>query len=69
MGYASLNAMKSITAETKGNPLLLDAVRRDIESECETWDWARTAGVSAADLRKALRESLELSGRSGERRS
>jgi hypothetical protein len=30
----------------------------DIERECETWDWARTAGVSAQDLRKAVQEAL-----------
>ncbi len=37
------------------------AVRVDpieFEQECETWDWARAAGVSAMDLRKAVRESL-----------
>ena len=37
------------------------AVRVDpieFEQECETWDWARAAGVSAQDLRKAVRESL-----------
>ena len=31
----------------------------DIEKECEAWDWARTAGVSAEDLRKALRDAEE----------
>jgi hypothetical protein len=30
----------------------------DIERELETWDWVRTAGVSAQDLRKAVRESV-----------
>ena len=30
----------------------------DLEQECEAWDWVRAAGVSAQDLRKALRESL-----------
>lgn len=28
--------------------------RRNIERACATWDWARTAGVSADELRKAL---------------
>ena len=50
--------MKSVTAETKGNPAWIDRTRLDIEQECETWDWARTAGVSAQDLRKVLQESL-----------
>lgn len=27
----------------------------DIERECEAWDWARTAGVSAEELREAVR--------------
>ena len=30
----------------------------DLEQELETWDWARTAGVSAPELRKALQDSL-----------
>jgi hypothetical protein len=30
----------------------------EFEQECETWDWARTAGVSAQDLRKAVRDAL-----------
>jgi len=31
----------------------------DLDQEYEDWDWARTAGVSAEDLRQALRNSLE----------
>ena len=31
-----------------------------LEQECETWDWARAAGVSAQDLRTALEASLSL---------
>ncbi len=57
--------MKSFTAETKGNPVRGEGAPLDIERECETWDWARTAGVSAADLRRAL---LEASARTGEPR-
>jgi hypothetical protein len=30
--------------------------RRNIERACATWDWVRTAGVSADELRKALME-------------
>ena len=37
-------------------------VARVLEQECQTWDWVRTAGVSAQDLRKALRDSLERLG-------
>ena len=29
-----------------------------LEAELETWDWARTAGVSADELRQALRAAL-----------
>ena len=29
-----------------------------LEAELETWDWARTAGVSADELRDALRATL-----------
>jgi hypothetical protein len=34
-----------------------DAADLDLETELETWDWARTAGVSADDLRQALQAS------------
>ena len=30
----------------------------DLDAELETWDWARAAGVSAEDLRQALRAAL-----------
>jgi hypothetical protein len=30
----------------------------EFEQECETWDWARAAGISAEDLRNAVRDSL-----------
>jgi hypothetical protein len=30
--------------------------RRNIERACESWDWARTAGISADELRTALLE-------------
>jgi len=33
--------------------------KNDIERECETWDWARTAGVSAEELRKAVAQAQE----------
>lgn len=45
-------------AETKTHPARAERPQRDLEQECETWDWARAAGVSAQDLRKAVRESL-----------
>ena len=31
--------------------------RRNIERACATWDWARTAGVSADELRRTLIEA------------
>lgn len=37
---------------------LSDDAGLDLESEVETWDWVRAAGVSADDLRHALRASL-----------
>jgi len=30
----------------------------ELEVELEIWDWARTAGVSADELRQALRATL-----------
>jgi hypothetical protein len=34
------------------------AAAADLERELETWDWARTAGVSAEELRQALKAEL-----------
>jgi hypothetical protein len=45
-----------IMGRDKSNRVRVDPL--EFEQECETWDWARTAGVSAQDLRKALRDSL-----------
>ena len=39
-------------------PVLADEATRELERELETWDFARTAGVSAEDLRQALRAEL-----------
>ena len=41
---------------------LITRERRNIERACETWDWARTAGVSADELRKALLEEQKPDG-------
>ena len=32
----------------------------DLQTELETWDWVRAAGVSADDLRQALKASMPL---------
>ena len=40
----------------KSHPARVDPL--EFEQECETWDWARAAGVSAQDLRSAVREAL-----------
>ena len=39
----------------------------EFEQECETWDWARAAGVSALDLRNAVRDALRGADDSGYR--
>ncbi len=57
-----MSGMKSAAAETRGNPAWADAAELDLEKECEAWDWARAAGVSAADLRRAVRASLAEKG-------
>jgi hypothetical protein len=36
----------------------IDDATLDLETELETWDWARTAGISAEDLRQALQASM-----------
>lgn len=46
----------------KANPARGDSAPVDIEREYEAWEWARTAGVSAADLRQAVQESLSEKG-------
>jgi hypothetical protein len=30
----------------------------ELDAEVETWDWARAAGVSADELRRALRNAM-----------
>ena len=37
---------------------LTNEVLPELAAELETWDWARTAGVSADELRQALRAAL-----------
>jgi hypothetical protein len=37
---------------------LADHAERELDIEVEAWDWARTAGVSAGDLRQALRAAM-----------
>ena len=32
----------------------IDDLNPDLQTELETWDWARAAGVSADELRQAL---------------
>lgn len=32
----------------------------ELDEACSLWDWARTAGLSADELREALRRSAEL---------
>jgi hypothetical protein len=50
--------MVTVVVETAGDSQA--DVAPVLEQECQTWDWARTAGVSAQELRTALRESLEM---------
>jgi hypothetical protein len=35
-----------------------DETNLDLDTEVETWDWVRAAGVSADELRQALQMSL-----------
>ena len=48
--------VNSEMGQDKRNAARVDPL--EFEQECETWDWARAAGVSTQDLRKAVRESL-----------
>lgn len=43
-------------AQKRSFPARVDPL--EFEQECETWDWTRSAGVSAQDLHEALRDSL-----------
>lgn len=49
--------MKTDMYEANTNSTRDQAPERALDQECETWDWARAAGVSAQDLRAALVES------------
>jgi hypothetical protein len=44
---------KSVDTNTK-----LPAADAELALELETWDWARAAGVSADELRQALKAEL-----------
>jgi hypothetical protein len=44
--------MKRLMSETNAEPDF------ELEEECAMWDWARTAGITAQQLREALRERL-----------
>ena len=44
--------MKSLMSETNFEPDF------ELEEECAIWDWVRTAGISAQQLREVLRELL-----------
>ena len=46
------------TAMNANDIRLADHAERELDMEVETWDWARTAGVSAGDLRQALRAAM-----------
>jgi hypothetical protein len=39
-------------------PAPQDGLPPNIDEECASWDWARAAGVSAQELRKALQSSM-----------
>ena len=36
---------------------ILELQGAELDEECSLWDWARTAGLSAGELREALRRS------------
>lgn len=55
---ACVPGMATVVVETAGDSQA--DVAPVLEQECQTWDWARTAGVSAQELRQALSESLEM---------
>ena len=57
-GECSLSGMKSVMTQVENDPARTEGSAPDIEKECEIWDWARAAGASAQDLRKALLEAL-----------
>ena len=49
--------MKRAMAQRTIDPASAADPSRDLEKEFETWDWVRAAGVSADDLRKAMRDT------------
>ena len=54
-GSCRFSCVNSVMARDR-YPVRVDPV--EFERECEIWDWARAAGVSAQDLRRALIDLL-----------
>lgn len=52
-----MDAITKTMTENLTKPLT-EGRTADLDAELETWDWTRTAGVSAEDLRQALRASM-----------
>ena len=50
--------MKIDLYEANATPALGDDLGLDLADELEMWDWARAAGISADDLRQALKAAL-----------
>ena len=46
------------TAMNMHTNTLAEDIERELDAEVEAWDWARTAGVSADELRQVLRATL-----------
>jgi hypothetical protein len=57
-GTCTILDKESAMTKTENNPACAESSAPDIEQECEIWDWARAAGASAEELRKALLDSL-----------
>jgi hypothetical protein len=55
--HASCGCWPLDTAMNATNNKLNDP-ELELDAEVEAWDWARTAGVSAGDLRQALRAAM-----------
>ena len=54
-GHGSCDCAGAMEAITKRRG---EETAFDLDSELETWDWVRAAGVSADDLRQVLKASM-----------
>lgn len=57
-GPCSIHGMSKVMPVDAREGATSECPPPDLERECERWEWARAAGVSAQELRRAVQESM-----------